>query len=379
MAVHSILAETYFGSTIAEYLLFFAILGAGAVLGRVLRYVYQRRLKTKAEASETEIDDIILYALGRPVTLLGVVGAAAIGQAVLTPVEPIGVALSVTVRILVIVLLAWIAVRMTDGLIRNYIGSYAERTRSKLDDALVPIVSRTTNIAIVSIAGIVILDSVGYNVNAIIASLGIGGLAVAFASRKALADIFGGVHILTAKPFLVNDLVEIEGRAGQVEEITLRTTQMRDFDGRLITFPNSNIAEVAVKNISSEPTRRIKTFIGLTYETSPADMATALDLAEETVNAVEGVDAEQTGAWFWEYGDSSLRIRLDYHIRNLDEWKHIKNSVNRNIQKAFEDAGFEMAFPTRTVHLDGESGPGRIDGPSDGENHDPTDGRQQPG
>lgn len=356
MAYHSILTETYFGSTIAEYLLFFAILGVGAVLGRVLRYAYRRRLKTAAEATETEIDNIILYALGRPVTLLGVVVAAAVGRVVLSPIEPVAAALSGAVEVLVVVLLAWIAVRLTDGLIKTYIRGYAERTRSKLDDALVPILSRTTNIAIVSIAGIVILDTVGYNVNAIIASLGIGGLAVAFASRRALADIFGGVHILTSKPFLVRDLVEIDGTAGRVEEIRLRTTQIRDFDGRLITVPNSKIAEVEVTNITSEPTRRIKSFIGLTYATSPSDLANAIGLAKKTVNAVEGVDTEQTGAWFWEYGESALRIRLDYHSQNLDEWKEIKDCVNRNLKTAFRDAEFEMAYPTRTIHFEAEPG-----------------------
>lgn len=353
MAVEPVLSETYFGSTVSQYLLFFAILAVGAVLGRSLGFTYQRHLKKKAKATETELDDVVLYALGKPVVLLGVVGAAAVGREVLTPVEPFASAAGLAVEVLVVVLLAWVAVRLTDGLIDTYLGGYAEHTASKLDDALVPIVSRMTNITIVSVASIVILDTVGYNVNAIIASLGIGGVAVAFASRRALADIFGGAHILTANPFLVDDLVEIDGTAGRVEEIGLRTTQIRDFSGRLITFPNSYIADVEVKNITSEPTRRIKTFVGLTYDTTPAEMASAIDLAEESVNAVDGVDPEKTGAWFWEYGDSAMRIRLDYHITKLGEWKDVKDSVNRNIQVAFDDAGLEMAFPTRTVHVTG--------------------------
>lgn len=355
MTVDSILSETYLGSTILQYLLFFVILSVGAVLGRALGFLYERNLKKKAEATKTEIDDIILYALGRPVILLGVVGAAAVGQIVLTPVEPIASAVSVGIEVLVVLLIAWTAVRLTDGLIKTYIGEYAEQTESKLDDALIPIVSRMTNITIVSIAGVVILDSIGYNVNAIIASLGIGSLAVAFASRRALTDIFGGVHIFSAKPFLVDDLVEIDGTAGRVEEIGLRTTQIRDFDGRLITFPNSKIADTEVKNITTEPTRRVKTFIELTYETSPEDMADAIDLAEESVNAVEGVDPEKTGAWFWEYGDWGMRIRLQYHIDTLDDWKQVKHEVNRSIHDTFEDAGLEMAVPTGTLPVEGNA------------------------
>lgn len=351
----SFLTETYFGSTLSQYLLFFAVLSVGAILGRSLSFLYENRLKRKAGATKTEIDDIILYALGKPVILLGVVGAAAVGQVVLTPVEPIDSAVSVAIEVLVIVLLAWTTVRLTDGLIETYIGVYVERSESKLDDALVPVVSRMTNIAIVSIAGIVILDSIGYNVNAIIASLGIGSVAVAFASRRALADVFGGVHIFSAKPFLVDDLVEIDGTAGRVEEIGLRTTQIRDFDGRLITLPNSKVADTEVKNITTEPTRRVKTFLDLTYDTSPEEMADAIRIAERSADAVEGVDSEKTGAWFWEYGDWGLRIRLQYHIENLDEWRDIRHSVNRNIQESFEDAGLEMATPADVLPAEAES------------------------
>lgn len=351
MPVESILSETYLGSTIPQYLLFFAIVCAGALLGRTLKYLYMRRLKEKVEATETEIDDIIAHSLGGPVVLLGVILAVAIGREVLTPVEPLQSIVAASVEIPVIVSLAWIAVRLTDGLIEAYIMEYAEHTESKLDDELVPIASRITNIAIVSIAGIVILDSIGYDVTAIIASLGVVGVAVAFASRKTMADVFGGAHILTTKPFLVDDVVEIDGTAGTVEEIGLRTTRLRDFDGRTITVPNSAIAEAEVTNITSEPTRRVKTFIGLTYDTTPAEMEAALRLAEETANAVDGVDPEQTGAWFWEYGEVTMQIRLEYHVEDLDRWKQVRDAVNRDVQRAFEAEGITIALPASAAHL----------------------------
>lgn len=352
MLLESVLSKTYLGSTIPQYLLFFAIVGAGAVLGRSLSFLYQRRIKAKAAATETEIDDIVLHAIGGPVVLLGVILAVAVGRAVLTPVDPLRSVLDAGVEIPVVIAIAWIALRLTDGLIQTYILEYAEQTDSKLDDELVPIVSRITNIAIVSISGIVILDSVGYDVTAIIASLGVVSVAVAFASRKTMADIFGGAHILSTKPFLVDDVVEIDGTEGTVEAIGLRTTRIRDFDGRMITIPNSTIAKTEVKNITSEPTRRIRTFIGLTYDTSPTEMDAAIELAKNTTNAVDGVDPEQTGAWFWEYGDSSMQIRLDYYIESLDQWKQVKDRVNRDIQEAFKDAGLDLALPTRTIRVE---------------------------
>lgn len=352
MVANSLFSETYFGSTIPEYFLFFFVLLIGAVFGRSISFFYRQRLQRKAEATETEVDDIILYAIGRPVVLLGVVFGAIAGRRILSPVEPLQTVLNASVEIPVVLTIAWIAVRLTDGFIDTYLMKYVEQTETRLDDELVPIVSRVTNIAIVSIAGIVILDSLGYDVTAIIASLGIGGIAIAFASRKTMADIFGGAHILTTKPFLVEDIVDIDGTTGTVEKIGLRTTQLRDFDGRIITLPNSNIANVEVRNISSEPTRRVKTFIDLSYDTTPDEMNAGINLANETVNSVDGIDTDQTGAWFWDYGDSSIKIKVDYHIDDLSRWKDIRSTVNREIQRNFEDASLDMAFPTRTVRLE---------------------------
>jgi len=348
----SLFTETYFGSTIPEYLLFFVVLLLGAVIGRSLSFFYRRRLQGKAEATETEVDDIILYALGRPVILLSIVFGAIAGRRILNPVEPLRTILNASVEIPVVLTIAWVSVRLTDGFIDTYLVKYVEQTETKLDDELVPIVSRITNIAIVAIASVVILDSLGYDVTAIIASLGVAGVAIGFASRKTLADVFGGAHILTTKPFMIDDIVDIDGTTGTVESIGLRTTRIRDFDGRMITLPNSTISNVEVRNISSEPTRRVKTFIGLSYAPTPAEMDAAIDLATETTNSVDGIDTDQTGAWFWDYDDSSLKIRVEYHIDDLDRWKEVRSTVNRSIQQAFDDAGLDMAFPTRTVRLE---------------------------
>ncbi len=354
MAFEWLFSETYLGSTIAQYLLFFAVVAVGAVAGRSLGFLYKKRIERKVEATKTEVDDIIARSLGGPVALLGVVLAALAGKRVLTPTEPLASVLNASIELPVIVAVAWMAVRLTDGLVSAYVMEYAETTESKLDDELVPIVSRVTNIAIVSIAGVVILDSFGYDVTAVIASLGIGGIAIAFASRKTMADIFGGAHILATKPFVVDDVVEVGDTAGTVEEIGLRTTRIRNFDGRLVTLPNSAIAGERVTNVTSEPSRRIKTRIGLSYDTSADEIEAALDLAAETTASVDGVDPEETEALFWDYTDHGIEIRLDYHVTDRGRWPAVKDEVNRAVRAAFEEAGFEMAVPQSQVRVSGD-------------------------
>jgi len=144
-------------------------------------------------------------------------------------------------------------------------------------------------------------------------------------------------------------VVDIDGTAGTVEEIGLRTTRLRSFDGRSVTLPNSVIADAEITNITSESSRRVKTFIGLPYDTSPVQMESAIGLLESTVNGVDGVDSEGTGAWFWEYGDVAMEIRLEYYIEDMQRWKAVRDRVNQDIRRAFDEADIELAAPARTL------------------------------
>ncbi|PSQ33773.1 hypothetical protein BRD05_07960, partial [Halobacteriales archaeon QS_9_70_65] len=129
--------------------------------------------------------------------------------------------------------------------------------------------------------------------------------------------------------------------AGTVEEIGLRSTTIRDFDGRLVTIPNSNVAETAVRNVSSEPTHRTVSELRLPYRTDTARMDRVLELLETTVNGVDGVATEETRVHFWEYGESAMKVRLEYHIADLDRWQAVRDAVNRAIHREFEAAGLE--------------------------------------
>lgn len=346
MPIAFITSESYLGSTLLQYLVFFLILAIGAMAGRSLSYLYRRRFKQRAETTDTKLDDVVLYALGRPVVLLGVVIAIAFGREVLTPEEPLESILGVAVEIPVIIVLAWIAIRLTDGIIETYMVKYASRTESKLDDELVPIVSRITNIAIASIAGVVILDSIGYDVTAIIASLGIGGIAIAFAARRTLTDIFGGAHILSTKPFLVGDTIEVDGTAGTVEEIGLRTTRIRAYDGREVMIPNSTIANTEVTNVTSEPARRVRSHLVLRYETSAADLTRAKELAVGATDDIEGIDPDRSDGLIWEYGPAGIDVRLQYFVDPGFDWQSAKDAVNMRIRESFEEAGLVFAEPT---------------------------------
>ena len=345
------LQATYLGSDLIQYIIYFSALTGGIIAGKILNYIYKNILQKKAENTDTKIDDIILKTLGTPVLFLGFVVAALLAKPVLTPTAGFAGFLNTATEILVFLSIAWVTLRFIENVIDVYLETYVSKSESKLDDQLVPIVNKMIRITAVALTIIVILDSVGYNVNAIIASLGIGGLAVAFAARETVADVFGGFNILTARPFVVGDRVEINDEAdGVVEEIGLRYTRLRDLDGRRITVPNSSVANSVITNISSEPSRRIIAELGLVYETTTQEMKQAIEILVETVNGIEGIDSDSTEARFWEFADSSMNIRLMYFITDSD-WRSKVSEVNSAVQDAFEENELEMAFPTREIRM----------------------------
>jgi MscS family membrane protein len=224
------------------------------------------------------------------------------------------------------------------------------KTDSKLDDQLLPILSKSVKVIIWIMAAIIIIRSFGYDVTAILAGLGIGGLAFAFAAQKTIADIFGGISILSSKPFVIGEMIESGGVLGKVEEIGLRTTKIRDLDGRVVTVPNSVIAEEKIKNIDSEPTRKILMNLGLTYDTSTQKIEKAMEIIKKSVNSNRGCQKEPL-IFFTEFKDFSLNLLVIYYIADKETWQQVRHEVNMEIKREFDKEKISFAFPTQTVHL----------------------------
>lgn len=343
---------TYFGSSIDQYLLFFGIVIAGAIVAKLVLTYFKHHLKRTAKKTDTRFDDVIVAVLGHPFAIFVIAVSAAVGRIVLTPIDEVARVLDGSITILVIVGTTWMAIRFSDELINEYLNEFTDRTETQLDDQLVPVLRRAVRISFIAIAILVLLDSFGYNITAIMASFGIGGIAVAFAAREMLADVFGGFTIFTGRPFVVGDEVQIGDITGEVEEVGLRFTRIRDYDGRLVTLPNAKVAGSNIVNISEEPARRIVMYLGLTYETSRSKIEEAEEQIIETINSVEGIDTAETDAWLWEYGDSAIQLRVHYYIDDRDDWFDVKDAVNRELRSAFEDHEIEIAYPTQRVILD---------------------------
>jgi MscS family membrane protein len=197
------------------------------------------------------------------------------------------------------------------------------------------------------------LNNAGYDVAALIAGLGIGGLALAMAAQDTVKNVFGGFTIFTDRPFTVNERVAVAGFDGNVEEIGIRSTRIRTLAGRQVTIPNSSMADSPVENISSEPSRKVVMTLGLTYDTTPEAMRRAMEILGEIEAAhTEDTDGDPVIA-FSGYGDFAMNVLFIYYIRKGADIMGTQTSVNLAILERFNAEGLAFAFPTQTIELAG--------------------------
>jgi len=328
------------------------------IVGRQwLLWLFERLTRSIAKRTATHLDNVLLEAAEKPAGwLLYTLGILATIH-ILNPPEvafPLVSLVDTLGRILSLAISAWFLWRLIDGL-SSYFSAKAAQTESSLDDQLVPFITKTLKIFIVITAVLVIAQNMGYSISGLIASLGIGGIAVAMAARDTIANVFGSIMILVDRPFTIGDWVKAGDFEGVVEEIGFRSTRIRTFEHTLVNVPNSLLANMVIDNIDARSKRRIKMRIGLTYSTTPAQMQQAIEGIEAILTQHPGVDQNFKLVKFDEFADSSLSIFLYYFSadKNWAAYLQVRQEVNMQIMQLLESMQLDFAFPTRTVHLQG--------------------------
>ena len=256
-------------------------------------------------------------------------------------------------KILIALALTWAPIRLVDLLL----DLWAERLQKKGEESAAVLVQPVRKIAkgvVVLFAAILWLDNIGFNVSALLAGLGVGGIAVALAAQDTLKNFFGSVMILLDKPYSVGQRVTVKGHDGVVEEIGLRSTRIRLLSGHLTTVPNDQMANVDVENIGRRPHIRRLTNITITYDTPPDKVEKAVNIIETILDNHEGMEPDfPPRVYFNEFNSDSLNLLVLYWYHPPDYWSFLEFSqrVNLQIMREFKNEGIQFAFPTSTTYL----------------------------
>lgn len=244
--------------------------------------------------------------------------------------------------------------KASDG-VAEVMARFAEKTESKLDDQLVPLLLKVVKVVFASIAIVFFLQALGYPVSGLLAGLGIGGIAMALAAQDTIAGIFASVSIFLDRPFMVGDFIRVGSTTGTVEEIGLRSTRIRTPEKTLVTIPNKLLMNETIDDLSQRPKRRVDITIGVTYDTTPQQMQKLLDDLREYLHSNEDVDSESVLVHFTAFSDSSLDIEIRLFLCTIAfaEWLSMRERINLEIMKIVSANDLSMAFPTRTIYTVG--------------------------
>lgn len=340
-------------NTPTRYAISAGILIVAFVLRRLVITVVFGILKRLASKTETTLDDKLFPALETPAAT-GIVVIGAVAAMKVLKLSPAGDrALSYGSRMAFALVIFWLLLRGFATLL-DHAQEVAQQKKLGIA-AFMPWIKKTLITIFVIFGVLMVAESLGADVKAFLAGLGIGGLAFALAAQDTIANIFGSVVVAIDQPFKIGETVQIGSHVGGVEDIGLRSTKLRKPDKSLVIIPNKTVAAEPVVNLSRFTQRRVEQTIGLTYDSKPEQMESIVEEIRSLILAEAEVDRPSVIVQFTNFGASSLDIWIVYLTLSPDFVKHLqlKQRINLKIMRAVAARGLEFAFPTQTVQLDG--------------------------
>ena len=360
------LNESFLGNPVKNYLWFIGIILLVLIFNRLisklighLLYRLFRRFTAQSMA------DQFIKLLLKPIELLVIIVSFAFAITFLKYPEVLDVSIygihltsifKVIYKLILVVAFTWMSLRITD-FIMLILAVKAEKTEGKLDDQLIPFVKDFLKVVLVIVAIFIILGVVlDLNINSLLAGVGIGGLAIAFAAQHSLENLLGSFTIFLDRPFTVGDFIQVGDVMGTVEKVGFRSTRIRTADKTYVTLPNKQIVDSQLNNYSLRTLRRVKFFVGLTYDTTAEQIKAIVEDIQKLID--EHPKTNEDGIiGFHEFGASSLDILVQYYAKILswNDFVELKEELNFKIMEIVKKNGSDFAFPTQTLHLQKEN------------------------
>ncbi|MFO7446124.1 MAG: mechanosensitive ion channel [Ignavibacteriaceae bacterium] len=348
------LNQEYFGNTLWLYGTAILIFIAGIIFINIFRSIILKRIKKWSESTDSTIDDFIIRGIEKTVIPLLYFGAfyTAVNSLILHP--KLAKALSVVSVILVTFFIIKLIISVLKYIIHSYLAKKGQlENREKQLRGIITLGS----FFIWAIGFIFLLDNLGFEISAVIAGLGIGGIAIALAAQTILGDLFSYFVIFFDRPFQIGDFIILSSdKLGSIEYIGIKTTRIRSLSGEQLIISNTDLVNSRIHNYKRMERRRVIFKLGIVYSTPYEKVAEAGKLLKEIVEGVPDTTFDR--AHFISYGDFSLIYEVVYYVLSSDYNKYAdaQQEINLKIYKEFESRGIEFAFPTQTLYLNKVNG-----------------------
>ncbi|GAB4287094.1 MAG: hypothetical protein Kow0098_03140 [Ignavibacteriaceae bacterium] len=346
--MNEFLNQTYFGNSVQNYLIAVGIIVISWIAVIIFKRIILTRMKKWSEKTQTQIDDFLIKGIEKSVVPLLYFGAIYLGVTSLTLSERA----SRIVEVVSLILLTFFIVRFISSTIMFFI-SYTVSKQERGDEKVRQLRGMTVliNIVVWAIGFIFLMDNLGFNISAVIAGLGIGGIAIALAAQAILGDLFSYFVIFFDRPFEVGDFIVVGDKVGTVEFTGIKTTRVRALSGEQLVFSNTDLTNSRIHNFKKMERRRVVFKLGVIYQTTADQLEQIPEIVRRIIESKEDVVFDR--GHFASYGDFSLNFEFVYYVIGSDYVKYmdVHQSINLEIYREFEKRGIEFAYPTQTLFV----------------------------
>jgi MscS family membrane protein len=345
------------GTIWQRYLLLLMVVIFLFLVGKLIKYITYRASGRQME-SDKPIFASFLKAISKSATFFLVVIGLVVGSSILHfPAQYDGLVTGIR-KVLVIISIGYFIYQLIEVPSVWFTILIEKKERGGVNKMFVPVISKTLRLSVIILVILQIFQAL-YDkpIATIVAGLGVGSIAIAFAAQDTLRHFIGSFVIAGDKPFEIGQRVNVDGHDGMIESIGLRSTNIRTLEGHVVTIPNGELANRTIKNIGMRKYIRRLANITITYDTPPEKIERALEIIKEILDNHEGMNPDfPPRVFFSEFNSDSLNLLFLYWYHPPDYWTYMAFSekVNLEIIRRFNAEGIDFAFPTQTLHLAGD-------------------------
>lgn len=341
-----ILNLSFWNNSVLDYLIALAVFILSLIILKIFKYILLAKLKKIASRTKTKFDDLIIKtidSIGWPFYLF-------LSLYVSLKFLNIPAILANIVYYVILIVGIYYIVKGLQIIIDYGFKRIAEK-RQETSPGVIELLRRISKIILWGLAVIIFLQNLGYDITALVAGLGIGGLAIAFALQNILADIFASFSIYFDKPFEIGDFIIIGNDMGTVKKVGIKTTRIQTLQGEELVVSNKELTSTRVHNYKKMEKRRIVFNFGVIYETKTEKLKKIPLIVKEVIDKIDLAELDRVH--FNKFGDFSLNYEVVYYLNSSEynDYMDTQQSINLSIKEHFEKEGIEFAYPTQTVFV----------------------------
>jgi len=336
-----------------RYLIGLGVFVVFYILAELIKFITEGAFLTFAKKTKTDLDDFLIKKTKRPFSLLLMLIGVRIAFVIISLKGKAGNLTMNIIDSLLAVVAIYIGIVMIKLVIEYWGKRFAKKTRSEVDELLVSVTKKAMNVVFFISIFLTILKIWGIEIGPLLAGLGIGGVAIAFALQKSLGNIFGGISMILDRSIKVGERICLDDDTiGEVLDIGLRSTKIKTLDNEYIVVPNGKLSEMNIENITKpEPSIRLVVPFGVAYGSKVEEVK---KIVLKEIDKVDGLDKgkdKEPVVRFSEMGDSALLFKAYFYIKNYEDMYDAKDQANTLIYNALNKKGISIPFPQMDVHL----------------------------